>query len=285
MVTSVNVSPNATQNGLDFAQIQQSFTKFIVTPANAFGLGGFVFDIEGETSIQLTADITDHYLEDNSTVQDNIAIRPQRVILKSYVGEVVYQVDRSTNTPVQQVVQKLTTLNAYLPVLSKAAQQIQSSLSIASQSFTSNGISGLSSSAASLLNSPNLNNVVDLWALTRNLNPAATKQQQAYLYFKALMEQKILVSLQTPFEFITNMAIENITATQDENTRSMCDFSITLKKIRTVEVKTISYDPNKYQNRAAQQIQSTAQQGNNQGQEQLVSPLLTGWQNLSSVFQ
>ncbi len=286
MVTSINVgnpqSSAAQDNGFNFAQIQENFSKYIVTPVNAFGLGGFVFDVEGENTITLTSDITDHYLEDNSAVQDHIAIKPQIVTLRSYVGELVYQVDATTNTNLQKAVQKLTILNAYLPVLSKAAQQIQSSLTLGSQSFTSGGVLKLASSA---LRPPILNNIVDLWALTKNLNPAASKQQQAYLYFKALQEQKILVSLQTPFEFVTNMAIESIVATQTEDTRTMSDFSVTLKKIRTVSVRSIEFDPNKYQNRSQQQAQGTAEQGNNQGQDStLVSPLLKIKENLGSLI-
>ncbi len=286
MVTSITVgNPNssaAENNGFNFAQIQENFSKYIVTPVNAFGLGGFVFDIEGENTITLTSDITDHYLEDNSAAQDHIAVKPQIVSLRSYVGELVYQVDPNTNTNLQKAVQKLTILNAYLPVLSKAAQQIQSSLTLGSQAFTSGGVLKLASSA---LRPPVLNNIVDLWALTKNLNPAANKQQQAYLYFKALQEQKMLVSLQTPFEFVTNMAIETIVATQEETTRTMSDFSITLKKIRTVSVASVEFDPNKYQNRSQQQAQGTAEQGNNQGQDSsLTSPLLKIKENLGSLL-
>jgi hypothetical protein len=283
MAININApSPIAEENESLVAKIQKNFGAYVVTPLNAFGLGGFIFDVEGETSITLSADITDHFLEDNVAIQDHIGIRPQRVTLRSYVGELVYQVDSKTNTVLQKVVQKLTVLNAYLPALSNAAQQIQSSLSLASQSFTSGEIFNLASSA---LRPPNLNNIVDLWALTKNLNPAASKQQQAYLYFKALQEQKILVSLQTPFEFVTNMAIETIVATQDETTRNMSDFSLTLKKIRTVAVNTVSFDPNKYQNRSQQQAQNTSEQGNNQGgQEPMQSLLFKMRKNLGDLF-
>lgn len=287
MTTSINVgqiadNSAANENASLFAQIQENFGKFIVTPANAFGLGGFVFDIEGETSNTLVSDITDHFLEDNTAVQDHIAIRPQRVTLRSYVGEKVFYTQESTPTNLQKAVQKLTTLDAFLPALSQSAQQIQSTLSLASLPFTSNSISN---AVSDLTKSTTLNSIVNLWALTKNLNPAASKQQQAYLYLKALQQQKILVSLQTPFEFVTNMAIESLAATQTEDTRTMSDFSITLKKIQTVSTATVQFDPKQYQNRAQQQAQPTAQQGNNQGGEvDLESTLhqLTG--NLKSVF-
>lgn len=264
----VDVPTTNTSNAISFAQISESFSKYVVTPLNAFGLGGFVFDIEGETSNTLSAEITDHYLENNEAVQDHIAIKPLKVTLRSYVGELVYETDTTTNTILQKVVQKLTVLSQYLPILAKQAQQVQSSLRVGA--LNSNTIK-------QGLTSPILNNVIDLWAMTKNLNPAASKQQQAYLYFKALLEQKLLVSLQTPFEFVTNMAVEEVIATQDETTRSMCDFSITLKKIRVAATKVTRFDPSKYQSsgisgvgeqpRAAEQIQPVQEQGNNQGGE------------------
>ena len=37
------------------------------------------------------ADITDHFTEDNKTVQDHISIRPTHFVLKNYIGELVDQ--------------------------------------------------------------------------------------------------------------------------------------------------------------------------------------------------
>lgn len=280
MVTQINVgqidNSAAAENGLSFAQIQDSFSKFIVTPLNAFGLGGFLFDVEGETASDLSSEITDHYLEDNVAVQDHIALKPQTVTLSGYVGELVYEGGAPSSITLQKAVQKLTILNSYLPTLSKAAQQIQSSLSLSSLEFTPEGIA---SRASTLLTSPTLNNVVDLWALTKNINPAASKQQKAFTYFKALQEQKLLISLQTPFEFITNMAVMSVSAIQDEKSKYMSDFSITLKKIRTVSVRSVQFDPKKYQNRTQQQSEPTAQLGNNQGQAEPLTSNLFKWAN------
>src|SRR5580704_11292002 len=36
----------------------------------------FVFHYEGEQSVDLESDITDHFIEDNSPIQDLIALRP-----------------------------------------------------------------------------------------------------------------------------------------------------------------------------------------------------------------
>jgi len=211
----------------DFDILAQNFTQYVVTPLNAFGLGGFVFDVEGDTSHNLNSEISDHYLEDNSAVQDHWAIRPKRITLKRYVGELTYQQDETIVTQAQQVVRKLTILNSYLPVLSQGAQQIKDLKNI---SFDT-----LKESVAS----QTINKITDYWAFVKNLAGLTSKQQQAYQYLKALQEGKILVSVQTPFEFLNNMAIESITAIQQEGSKYVADFSITLKQIRFAQLITV----------------------------------------------
>lgn len=207
----------------NFNTIKDSFGKYVVTPVTNFGLGGFVFDIEGATNIDLAADITDHYTESNINVQDHIAIRPKRIRLDTFVGELAYIEEGQDVAPVQNIARKLTVLNSYLPVLTSGAQQIKDIFDGGRENLDFGKI------ADSALN---------LYSLVKNLAPPTTKQQQAYQYFKALMENKILVSCQTPFEFCTNMAVEAVFATQDESTRFVSNFSIVLKEIRMVETLT-----------------------------------------------
>ena len=85
------------------------FQNYVVAPLNAFGLGGFLFDAEGESTARLNAEITDHYTEDNRAVQDHIAIHPTRITLKGYVGEIVYTQPGQDQSFLQTAVQKLTT--------------------------------------------------------------------------------------------------------------------------------------------------------------------------------
>lgn len=214
----------------NFDLLASSFSKFVVSPLNAFGLGGFVFDIEDETSINLQADITDNFLEDGTTVQDNISIRPKRLTLRRYVGELVYSPENNKAASIaQKVTQKLTTLGSFLPALSTATSQAKGliedarsgSLSLDSISFES------------------INKVVDFWGLAQNLvGISNSKQAQAYAYLSALWENKILVSVQTPFEFMSNMAIERVDFYQLGESDSYSDISITLKQIRTVQLLT-----------------------------------------------
>lgn len=210
----------------NFDVLADGLNKYIVRPLNAFGLGGFVFDIEGETSLSLTTEITDHFLEDNTTIQDHIAIKPKKVTLRNYVGELVFRQDEEITASIQKVVQKLTVLNSFLPTLSRAASQINDTV-------RADDLSGASFENITL---ESINKATDYWAFAKNISPPINKQEQAYLYFKALMEGKFLVSLQTPFEFLNNMAIESVLAEQSEKTKSVSSFTITLKQIRTASL-------------------------------------------------
>ena len=206
--------------------IAADLQNYVVSPLNAFGLGGFIFDAEGESIARLSADITDHYTEDNHAIQDHIAIHPKRITLKGYVGEVVYTTADQDLSLLQKAVQKLTQISEFLPSISSYAAQAEDALS-----------SPLSSTI-------NLGDASNIYGMVKNLissNGDEARQQNAYLYFQSLMNQGILMGVQTPWEFITNMVIETITAVQSENSRFITDFSITLKQMRFAKTKTNAF--------------------------------------------
>tara|TARA_R110000764_G_scaffold116029_1_gene202931 strand:+ start:5017 stop:5952 length:936 start_codon:yes stop_codon:yes gene_type:complete len=250
-----------------------AINRYVVEPSNAFGLGGFIFDIEGETTINLKSEITDHFLEDNSTIQDHIAIKPKKITLNTYVGELVYKPESDELLNVETVVRKLTTLNAYLPELTDTAQSL---INLASDDNTS------ITDTLENITSQTVNKATDYYAVVRNLLNTGSKQQGAYLYFKSLMEQKILVSLQTPFEYMNNMAIESVTAYQGEESNTISNFTITLKQIRLAEVLTVAegtltfdYDQetgDEYQGRAATQLDDFGSNGSISGVEAPIIP-------------
>jgi hypothetical protein len=208
--------------------ISADMQAFVVSPIAAFGLAGFLFDIESEAQVQLQADITDHYTEDNRALQDHIAIKPKRVTLRGYVGEVVYKTS-DKNGFVNKMAQKLTSFSSYLPKISSAATQLQSI----------NATGELPSFDTALKTGS------DLYGLTKNLlnaNGKTAKQTNAYNYFRSLMQQGVLTSIQTPWEYMTNMAIESIMVVQGEDSTSVSEFEIRYKEIRIAKTKTT---PNK----------------------------------------
>jgi len=89
----------------------------LVTPENLpLGVAGFLFDIEGEEIFELRSDITDHYVEDNTTIQDQWGRLPERITLNGYVGELVGYLS-NPNPPVTQKGVKLPLHAALMPSL------------------------------------------------------------------------------------------------------------------------------------------------------------------------
>lgn len=214
------------------SDITSALNTYIVSPLNAFGLGGFVFDVKTEEMTTLAAEITDHYTEDNKALQDHIALRPKRITLKGLVGELVYvSPTGDSTTPLQTVTQKLTELAGFLPQLSAATVQAQSAIS---------GIDSAGATLASL--SAAVPAAANIFGLVQSAIGATTgntvKQQSAYQFFAACQAGGILMGVQTPWEFLTNMAIETIVAIQPEESIFVTDFAITLKQIRIATTQT-----------------------------------------------
>ncbi len=60
----------------------------IVRPNNPPpGIAGFLFDIDLEQFMELLSEITDNAIEDNTMLQDNIALLPERVTVRGIVAE------------------------------------------------------------------------------------------------------------------------------------------------------------------------------------------------------
>ncbi len=207
-----------TLNGL-IADLQ----NYIVSPLNAFGAGGFVFDIQGESMANLSADITDHYSEDNKALQDHIAIKPKKITLKGYVGELVYAGEGAETSFLARPTQKLTEISAFLPELSSAATQLQELIGDPTSSTIT------------------LSSATDIYSLVKNSIGAfgnTQNQQGAYQYFAACQSEGILMGIQTPWEFLSNMAVETIVAIQTEDSIFMTDFAVTFKQIRIASTLT-----------------------------------------------
>lgn len=213
--------------GLTLEGITQAAQQYIVAPIAAFGVAGFVFNVQSESVAIMQADITDHYTEDNRALQDHIAIRPKRVTLKGYVGELVYSPGAGGAPAVlQNVAQKLTEVAAYLPSIAAGAETIEQGIT-SSPSLTLSNVSNIYAT---------VQNVLGAFGNTQN-------QQNAFTFFRSLMQSATLMGVQTPWEFMANMAIETITAVQPEESQFITDFAITLKEIRIAQVTTTAYSP------------------------------------------
>ena len=240
------------------ATVDQSVVKV----AGFEGIAGFVFDIQEDDSVRLESLITDHYVESNVAINDHVAIRPESVSLRGYIGEIargnsvsVSATDEDGRVRVdsgyianvfETISNKLVNLPALFPELTSGTTQKNNDI----QSFIDSTLKSVSG-------------VEDLYNrfLGSAFNPNQTKAGKAFLFFYGLWKAKQIFTVDTPFTTFTNMIIERLEAFQGD-TKTVADFSITFKKIRFA--KTISVSTNEI--RRAQQIIDFSEKGQTKGE-------------------
>ena len=204
--------------------VDNVINQFIVRPQGGrpvIGAGGFVFDIIEDEEISIDSDITDHYVEANSAIQDHIALRAERFTLRGYVGELT---DIFSNTAINTLlsITSLSSIGGFMPEFAAQAANVYTK------------ISDVASKVGTVLNQAQ-----NLFDLVQQKSTFSTKQQQAFQAFYSYWSTKQLLTVETPFVIFENMAIESIRSRQRGDTRDRSDFSITFKKMRFASTHTV----------------------------------------------
>lgn len=242
-------------------KVRDFVTKSVVSPIVNLGIAGFEFDIAEEHKSELTAEITDHFVEDNSTIQDHISIKPEKLTLRGFIGELT-DIRSTAKTVVIELFEKLTIVAGLLPVLDNAATQSQR---LIEESKKDDGVDFLKDEVGT---------GVDIFQAIKQLIPPSTNQERGYRFFKALFEAKQLVAVDTPFGFFSAMAIENVVATQSDNAFTS-DFTVTLKKFRTAKTKLVEFDEEK---------SSQGRQGNQKAEPKIIGQVAGSKEFSSTAF-
>lgn len=230
------------------------------TPSTAQPPPSFLFNYEGEQSAQLDSDITDHYIEDNTALQDQIALKPPIVNTHGFIGE-LNDIAPPALAPVKALADKLTIVSAYTPSLSASAlvayntafqlyQTAQNAANTAISAWSSiNGTGGESvvtgNSSQPLIVAPN-----------------QTKQQLAFQQLFGYWQSRTLFTVQTPWAIFQNMAIKSMRPVQDADNLYITTFEMSFKQIRIAQTSTVSGTiGSNLQGRAALQAQSLTNLG------------------------
>lgn len=196
-----------------------------------------IFHYEGEQSAQLQSDITDQYIENNSAVQDHIALRPEIITTHGFIGE-LNDVTPKLLEPIKFATTKLTTISAYEPALS------QSAIEAYNAAFTAYQVASNAARAAvaawSSLSGGSGTSLIDGNGITVESNQS--KQQQYFQMFYGYWRNRTLFTVQTPWAIFKDMAILSLRAIQGEDTRVISDFEVTFKLLRfaSTRVATIT---------------------------------------------
>jgi hypothetical protein len=187
----------------------------------------FLFHYWGEQSVSLESEITDHYTEENSALQDHIALKPETITGVGYIGE-LNNVTPEALQPLRTAAEKLTIISAYTPGLSVAAFQAYET---AFQAYQVAKLAGqVATSAWSALSSSSA--PADGGDGVASFGKVQNLQQQAFQMFYAYRKQRRLFSVQTPWAVFRNCAIMRLKAVQDPETTLITSFEITFKPIQ-----------------------------------------------------
>lgn len=218
----------------------------LVTPQNTIGYqpqnpaGGsakfitpsILFHYEGENTATLESDITDHWAEDNTALQDQIALKPVIITTQGFIGELNDLPPNKFFQIAQQAAQKLSTLSAYAPQLS-----ITALLAYNEAVFVYSTGAKVVNNAIAAWNSitgTGGTSVVGPNGIT--IQPNQTKQQQYFQQFYGYWQSRTLFTIQTPWAIFQNMAIKSLKAIQSADTRVITDFEVSFKQIRMAQV-------------------------------------------------
>lgn len=233
------------------------------------GIAGFKFHIPQTEVIKLENEITDHYVETNSPIQDHIAQKPITLTLTGLVGDYFYSVNQIEDM-LARVVPTLTLVKEFLPKVSAAAAAIKT--------IKLNPIAKLK--RLSNYNNPQQNGMfnlgatqtvvgsdfsaMDMFSLFQQLYKLKSAQTRAYMFFECLWKSRGLITVETTWKKFNNMAVQSISVKRDNNA-DITDFSVTLKQITTVTTLVETLD--EYKNRMEQQASSVVDKGEDKGEK------------------
>lgn len=229
----INSAANSNLNPVNVIVNARSYAdtlanNWLVKPAQAQGIAGFVFDYEGETSLQADADITDHYTEKNTFFQDHVALKPLEVTMRGFVGEIVNLAPQGVLGAIGNLQNKLTVSDAILGKYSpQATQKIKQALSQATL-------------AVNRLDSA-IGRAKNLVGLVGG-SPAPSKIEQAFSKLMALRDTAQVFVLVSPWGLLASrggprsFVIKRLTFVAEEETKSWVDIVVGMREVRFADV-------------------------------------------------
>lgn len=180
----------------------------------------YIFDTRGDEEVTLESEITDNWVEDNSSMQDHIGLKPITITLSGYVGEL-------KNTPRTEIQAAQKATSSILESVSPLAPQLTTQ---------SQYIFNRTQEIYDIYQKANeteerIENTLKKIPVPDN----ATKQQQAFGRFYEMWTTRQLSNVYTPFGAFTSMAIETISAKQGEDSPYITEFAVTFKKVRIAD--------------------------------------------------
>lgn len=212
----------------------------------------YIFDIIEQDTYEISSDITDHYVEDNTAIQDHWAQHPKRYTLKGLVAEKIYKRTTPQSDLLQANISKLGPVASFFPQVSSYAATV-----IAASRLIETKVNALVKQAK---------NIKAIFSKDQTPQDFKTQQQKVVEYLEYLKENRILVSVSGPYGRLENMAIESAVPTQGDS-RHKSDVTVTLKQLRFTSVEIVPLDATAYKSRYDGQVAAAQNLGKVQGKK------------------
>lgn len=224
-------------------------TNFDVTGiTSGYDNQAFVFDLKKDYKLNLSSDITDHYVEDNVAIQDHIGLKPIIIEVVGSIGEVRLnekdRFDRVTKdkgnltaekefSAVDSYLNRMGSLTSFAPNIMNQARDIYDS-------------------AKNVYNTANktINFVKDPTGKDKKPTGSGIDYTERYTesqiedswqfywidWFKTQWWKRASFSIVTPYGVFGDMYIMELNATQPEQSRYVTNLNIKFKQIRKAKI-------------------------------------------------
>ena len=207
-----------------FDQLTTADGLAIVRPNNPPpGIAGYLFPITGDEELRFRTQITRHYTEAGTPVQDQACLEPEEITVKGVVAEL------ATGLPAvapQAKVNNALPLNPVMvPELAPGPAQTLAQTTAATAAASAGAQSSQSLYAYYQANTPQ--------------QPGQTKQSNAAAFLYQLWKGRALFSVETAFGIMNNMMILDGRCLQEAETREKSLFTLIFQKVRIAGDATV----------------------------------------------
>jgi hypothetical protein len=217
----------------------------------------YYFDIRAEETIEAGCDITDQYVENNSAIQEHVALRPIEVTLTGFVGEKVYRHQDLYTSKFSGTFSKLNPIRSFVPPASSYAETV-----IGAASYVESSIRRY------VENAKNITNI-----FSKDKTESKTRQGQVLSELISLRNARKLITVYIEnigkFE---NYLIKNVRMSQEDSVYQS-RLIVELKQYNSVSTQTVALDVQKYKDRVAVQRAQEENLGKVQGVKENTSTL------------
>ncbi len=255
-LSNVQGALNGNPSTLSF--LSQKTGLSFLKPKGLQGIAGYVFSYVGNEDLEARADITDHWLENNTATQDHAAVYPVRFTMSGFICELTLPNPGKSGVVgvLNSLTQKMGGVSAYLGKYTPGGLQ-----------KITNAVNGAAQKATKYVNEVNqyLNQAQNVLGFFKSASGAKTQQQDAYASLITALQNRLTFSVVTPWTTLQNVMLESVNLSQPDYTNSKSEISVTVKQLQIVPTNPKTPTPakvlNNSQGRAAFQGQPISLNG------------------------